>query len=95
MRQPVQQQLFAIPVDVRRLRDEDRSVLEAIDKLGAITLRHAGRIVYRLQNRRSPPYVDGYISAGWRVIKRLRAHGLVSRKKNGQWGRPADKKAAL
>lgn len=83
-----------MPVDVRRLRDEDRSVLEAIDKLDAITLRHAGRIVYRIQNRRSPLYVDGYISAGWRVIKRLRANGLVARRKNGHWGRAADKKAA-
>jgi hypothetical protein len=88
-RRHVQEPLFHVDVDPRHLRDDDRTVLEAIDKLGAITLRDAGRIVYRIANRRLPvDRATGFRSAGWKTIKRLRALGLVAKRHDGRWTKP-------
>lgn len=93
----VQPTLFTPPdVDIRRLRDTDRTVLEAIGKLGAISPRKAGQIVYRLNRRRRPidPAV-AYRYTGRKVLERLTRLGLVTPDADGQFTlRPPDEAAA-
>lgn len=87
MRRHAQQLLFPPQIDVRFLRDEERTLLEAIDKRGPLNVADAGRIVCRLRNRRRPFDVDGLRSIGWRPIKHLRELGLITRLRDGRWAR--------
>lgn len=88
MRRPAQPTLFAPPaVDERRLRDDQRTVLEAIDKLGGITADAAGRISYRVRGWRVPP-LEWTPATGRRLLVRLRELGLVKqRRRDGLWVR--------
>lgn len=73
------------------LRDDDRTVLEAIEKLGSLTAREAGRIVYQMQGRRPALGADRLvwmISAGRRALRRLERDGLVMRRR-ARWTRIA------
>lgn len=85
----IQEPLFTMPLDERHLDDPARTVLEAIDKLGPITARQAGTIVYRFRGfvlltavRRA--WLN---DAGRRVLGRLQAGGLVRPLPHGRWER--------
>ncbi len=83
-----QQELFAHPVDERRLGDTERTILEAIDRLGSLTAREAGAIAYRLRGWESLITVPRawLTSAGARALDRLERQGLV-RRRRGHWTR--------
>ncbi len=81
--------LFSVRVDERTLSDVERALLEAIDRAGSITLRDAGRIVYRLRGWTllvATPRAWLH-DAGRRPLERLRSLGLVRRAKRGAWVR--------
>jgi len=80
--------LFKLPPDERRLPDTQRTALEAIDKLGSIDVRTAGRIVYRLRGFETTIAVPQarLLSDGYRVLRRLQRLGLV-RGCGNRWAR--------
>jgi ribosomal protein S19E (S16A) len=82
--------LFTTPTDVRRLTDLERTVLEAIEKIGPLTAREAGRIAFRLRGR-APAVIDRSRmgSAGRRVLEQLERHGWVRPTGRGRWRRVA------
>jgi hypothetical protein len=79
-----QEKLFVLPTDERSLADAPRTLLEAIDKRGGLTVRDAGKIVYQLRGFKAPALVrsDWLISAGYRTLRQLRDRGLVRRRQN-------------
>jgi len=85
-----QQVLFDVPVDERQLADAERTILEAIDKLGSITAHGAGRIVYRMRGwERLLTVPRAWItSSGARVLERLEREGAISARRGGRWARP-------
>lgn len=85
----VQQPLFIEPPHVSTLPDSQRTALEAIDKLGSIDVRTAGRIVYRLRGHVTTVGIprSRLLSDGYRVLRRLQALGFVKRASNDRWTR--------
>ncbi len=83
-----QLQLLAVHVDERTLGDVPRTILEAIDLLGSITARQAGRIVYRFRGFDDLLAIPGpwLTSAGKPVLERLEREGLA-RHRRGRWRR--------
>ena len=79
MRRTPQPQLFVL---TRDLTDAERTILEAIDTRGTVTVKDAGRIVYRLRGYTVafaiPP--ERVLSEGRRVLKQLDRAGLVKRR---------------
>lgn len=84
-----QQVLFIIPPDERKLSDIERTILEAIDTVGPITAREAGRIVYRLRGHRFQLRIprEWITSAGKGALLRLERRGAVRRTRNNRWRR--------
>lgn len=82
--------LFTQPTDVRRLTDLERTVLEAIEKRGALSALDAGKIAYRLRGR-APQLGDRawLRSAGRRVLRQLERHGWVRRTARSRWQKVA------
>jgi hypothetical protein len=83
-----QLQLQAVPADERALDDVARTILEAIDKHGSLSVVQAGRIVYRFRGYESLLTVPmpWLVSAGRPVLERLARIGLV-RRRGGRWRR--------
>lgn len=80
--------LFTTPTDVRRLSDLERTVLEAVEKVGPLTAREAGRIAFRMRGR-DPRVSDRawMASAGGRVLRQLERHGWLRRTPSNRWAR--------
>lgn len=75
-----QERLFEPAFDETRLGHNQRAVLAWIDRWGSISVRAAGRIVYRQRGHRDPDRVpaERVESAGWRVLLILKRHGLIA-----------------
>lgn len=83
--------LVFCPVDERRLGDVERTVLEAIDVAGYVTVLQAGRISYRLRGWTCLVAVPRrwQASAGLRALGKLESLGVVQRGACGRWRRAA------
>jgi ribosomal protein S18 acetylase RimI-like enzyme len=88
-----QLQLESVPVDERTLDDVARTVLEAIDKRGSVSVVQAGRIVYRFRGYECLLSVPTawLVSAGRPVLERLARVGLVHRRGGRLHGVGADR----
>jgi hypothetical protein len=84
-----QQPLFVLAPDERLLPDSQRTALEAIDKLGSIDVRTAGRIVYRLRGYVTTVGIPHarLLSDGYRILLRLQKLGFVRRLHDDRWTR--------
>lgn len=87
MRRDRQQALFSLPVEERHLADDVRTILEAIDRRGDVSVREAGMIVYRIRGWRIPRDSHWLTHAGHRALAVLRQHELVKPTQNGRWTR--------
>jgi hypothetical protein len=79
-----QQQLFPLALDESKLGPNQQDVLAWIDRWGSISVREAGRIVYR-NRRQNPDRIDKawLEAAGFRVLISLRERDLLT----SEWGR--------
>lgn len=80
MRRVSHPQLFVL---ARDLSDAERTILEAIDATGSVTVRDAGRIVCRIGGYRTVLRRERLFSAGNRVLRQLERGGLVCRTRGG------------
>ena len=83
-----QLRLCSVHVDERALDDVSRTVMEAIDRLGSITARQAGAIVYRFRGYDLLVAVPRpwLVDAGRRALRHLENAGLI-RRASGSWAR--------
>jgi hypothetical protein len=86
-----QERLFAVPLDESKLGPNQQDVLSWIDRWGWVSVRAAGRIVYRNRGYRDPDRIpeDRVESAGWRVLLSLKRRGLIVSRRQHRWCRKA------
>ncbi len=79
MTRATQERLFPLAVDESKLGPNQRDVLARIDLYGEISVRAAGRIVYR-NRRQNPDRIDKawLEAAGFSVLISLKNRGLLT-----------------